>query len=117
MINNILTHKSFILFLSLSFVLFIAHSCKQKTEPKTSRLKEIKQAGEIVAVTDYNSTNYFIYRGKPMGYQYDLLKRYAKHLGVELKINVNKNLQESFDLLQRGECDILAYNLTITEDG
>jgi len=71
---------------------------------------------KLIAVTDYNSTNYFIYRGEPMGYQYDLLKKYAKHLGVELKIKVNKRLEESFTLLQRGECDILAYNLTVTEN-
>lgn len=116
MIINTRTHKSFFLFFLLFFFLLICNSCKEKTEPKTSRLTEIRQADEIIAMTDYNSTNYFIYRGKPMGYQYDLLKRYAKHLGVELKIKVNKNLQESFNLLQSGECDILAYNLTVTED-
>ncbi len=102
-------------FLLSLFFLVIFYSCKEESKPKPTRLKEIKEAGEVVAVTDYNSTNYFIYRGKPMGYQYDLLKKYAKHLGVELKIKVNKDLQESFDLLQRGECDILAYNLTVTE--
>jgi membrane-bound lytic murein transglycosylase F len=116
LIINSQKHKAIYLLLPFLIILFICYSCKETAEPEPSRLKKIKEAGEIVAVTDYNSTNYFIYRGKPMGYQYDLLKRYAKHLGAELKIKVNKNLHESFDLLQRGECDILAYNLTITEE-
>ena len=107
-------HNSFLFLLFIGFLLAF-YSCKEETEPESTRLKEIKEAGEVVAVTDYNSTNYFIYRGKPMGYQYDLLKEYANHLGVELKIKVNKDLQKSFDLLQSGECDILAYNLTVTE--
>lgn len=69
-----------------------------------------------MAVTDYNSTNYFIYRGKPMGYQYELLKRLAEHLDVELEIKVNRDLQESFKSLQNGELDVLAFNLTVTEE-
>lgn len=51
-----------------------------------------------------------------MGYQYDLLNRLADEMGVELKIKVNKDLDESFNLLNRGECDIMAFNLTITEE-
>lgn len=51
-----------------------------------------------------------------MGYQYDLLKRLAKHMDVELEIKVNKDIQESLELIQAGESDILAFNLTVTEE-
>jgi len=80
-----------------------------------NRLQNIRQEGKLIAITDYNSTNYFIYRGKPMGFQYDLLKRLAKHLEVELEIKVNNELENSFQLLEDGECDILAFSLAITE--
>jgi membrane-bound lytic murein transglycosylase F len=96
--------------------LFLFISCKKEPVQKKSRLEKIKERGRIVAVTDYNSTNYFIYRGKPMGYQYELLKRLAEHLDVELEIKVNRDLQESFKSLQNGELDVLAFNLTVTEE-
>lgn len=98
------------------FLLF--PSCKQvvfETEEPENRLQKIREEGKLVAITDYNSTNYFIYRGKPMGFQYELLKKFAKHLDVELEIQVNKELEKSFQLMEEGKCDILAFNLTITE--
>lgn len=41
-------------------------------------IAQIHKEGVLKVVVDYNSTNYFIYRGKPMGYQYDLIQAYAK---------------------------------------
>ena len=32
-------------------------------------LERILERGTLIATTDYNSTNYFIYRGEPAGYQ------------------------------------------------
>jgi len=97
---------------------FLSPSCQQsdseKEEPE-NRLQKIRQEGQLVAITDYNSTNYFIYRGKPMGFQYELLKKFANHLDVELKIQVNKELETSFQLMEDGKCDILAFNLAVTE--
>ena len=103
--------------LNYVFIGLAVLSCgKSGPEEGVSRLKEIRNRGQLIAVTDYNSTNYFIYRGKPMGYQYDLLKKLANEIGVELRIKVNKDLDESFNLLNKGECDIMAFNLTITEE-
>jgi membrane-bound lytic murein transglycosylase F len=100
-------------------LLLIGFSCKTKQEDaskKVNRLEEIRQSGKLVGITDYNSTNYFIYRGKPMGFQYDLLKRYAQHLDVELEIRVNKDMDKSFEALESGEADIMAFNLAVTEE-
>ena len=51
-------------------------------KPMNPVLKKIFREGKLVATTDYNSTNYFIYRGEPMGYQYEMLKSFADYLGV-----------------------------------
>ena len=64
---------------------------------------------------DYNSINYFIYKGKPMGFQYDLAQLFAKHLGVSLDSVVNNNLDESFEMLENGDCHILTTSLTQTK--
>ena len=79
-------------------------------------LPKIKERGELVAITGYSSTSYFVYRGRPMGYEYELLKRLADHIGVELKIKLARNLDEVFNMLNKGEGDIVAYGMTVTLD-
>ena len=79
-------------------------------------LKEIQQRGELNVVLDNNSVSYFIYKGNPMGYEYELLQRLAKHLKVSLKIKVISSIDEAFTLLNTGETDIVAFPLSITKD-
>ncbi|MCK5839886.1 MAG: transporter substrate-binding domain-containing protein, partial [Bacteroidales bacterium] len=81
-----------------------------------SLLAEIRERGKLIATTDYNSTSYFVYRGTPMGYQYELLKSFASYLGVKLEINVNNDLEQAFNCLYDGGCDLIASDLTITKE-
>ncbi|GET30038.1 lytic transglycosylase F [Prolixibacter sp. SD074] len=101
-------------------------SCEQATAPtrvdddhipqKTNELDRVLRDGKLKAVVDYNSTNYFVYRGRPMGFQYELLKALAKNMGVTLEINVRNNLEETFNDLNAGRVDLVAKNLTITKE-
>jgi membrane-bound lytic murein transglycosylase F len=87
------------------------------TEPTVELdLKAIQQRGELNVVLDNNSVSYFIYKGNPMGYEYELLQRLAKHLKVNLKIKVISSIDEAFTLLNTGETDIVAFPLSITKD-
>jgi membrane-bound lytic murein transglycosylase F len=79
-------------------------------------LPQIRERGKITAITDYNSTNYFIYRGQPLGYQYDLLQDLAKHLDISLEMVVSNDLEETFNCLRMGDCDLIAINLTVTRE-
>lgn len=76
--------------------------------------EQVIQEGVLVAVTDINSTNYFIYKGEPMGYQFDMLKEFASYLGVKLEIIAENDLQVAFKMLEDGRVDVFANNLTIT---
>ncbi len=87
-----------------------------KTIQKTQHLHKIKKKNKLVAITDYNSHGYFIYRGTPMGFQYELLNSLADYLDVELEIIVNNSIVKSFDELKEGECDLLAMDLAITKE-
>ncbi len=85
-------------------------------DEQSSVLRKIRKSGKLVALTDYNSTNYFIYRGEPMGYQFELLKLFAEHLDVKLEIVTNNDLEQSFESLKNGEIDIIAIGLAKTKD-
>lgn len=71
---------------------------------------------QLVALVDNSSTSYFIYKGEPMGYEYEMLQSFAKYLKVDLKIVVAKNMNEIFEILNSGQVDILSANLTVTEE-
>lgn len=86
------------------------------TEPTvTLDLDAIKKRGYLQAIIDNNSVSYFIYKGNPMGYEYELLQRLADYLKVDLKIKVISSIDEAFTLLNTGEADIIAFPLTITQ--
>jgi len=90
---------------------------KQEDPPyKISKdLETIKEDGVLHAITIYNSTSYFLYKGIPMGFEYELLSRLAKDLELELKITVAEDINDLFDMLNNGDGDLIAFGLTVTE--
>ncbi|NVJ85967.1 MAG: transporter substrate-binding domain-containing protein [Algoriphagus sp.] len=76
-------------------------------------LKGIQKRGSIRAAVDNNSTGYYIYRGRTMGYEYELLRDLAQRLGVSLELKQVVNIEKAFDRLQEGEVDLIAMNLEI----
>ncbi len=108
-------------FISLILVALL-FSCTGRKDRKDDGISErkndltrIMKSGRLRAVVDYNSTNYFIYRGKPMGFKYELLNHLAEAMDVELEISVSNNLQETFEGIRNGHYDLIAKNLTVTK--
>ena len=85
-------------------------------EPIDFDLDQIKERGSLIAVVDNSTTGYFIYRGRPMGYEYELLTRLSQALEVDLKVVLTPNLEEAFQMLNSGQADIMAYHLTVTKE-
>ncbi len=109
--------KNALLFI-LSIFFIVLFSCKgekKRSSTKSFDISAIKKRGKLIALTDYNSTSYFIYRGTQMGYQYELLQLLAKQLGVELELVITNDLEEAFRKLNEFECDLIAINLTVTK--
>ena len=69
------------------------YGCTEKNETAHD-LPQIKDSGELVVLTLYSSTSYFIYRGQEMGFQYELSEQFAKSLGLKLRIEVARNVRE-----------------------
>lgn len=111
-------------YISLFFVLAaLLTSCLgHKNPPLNSNavafdLDSIRSRGKLIAVTDFNSTNYFIYRGEPMGFHYELLKSFAEYLGVDLELITENHLEHAYNLLESGEADLIAIGLTVSAVG
>ena len=64
------------------------------TDEVTYDLPQMKDSSELVVLTLYSSTSYFIYRGQEMGFQYELSEQFAKSLGLKLRIEVARNVPD-----------------------
>jgi membrane-bound lytic murein transglycosylase F len=108
-----------ILFLIISLFFIALSSCKKEIAEKEilqtsfEDLGEIRQRGKIIAVTDFNSTNYFVYKGQPMGFHYELLKSFSDFSGINIEIITENDINRSIEMLNSGEADILAVDLSV----
>src|SRR3954469_133854 len=78
-------------------------------------LEEIRRSGYIRILTRNNDTSFFIYRGHRMGFDYELGKRLAQRLGIRVDMIVTANWGDMVRDLQRGEGDVIAAEVTVTE--
>lgn len=106
------------------FVLLLLFCCEKDSIDKKGDieinkkrdLEQIKASGTLRALMIYSGTTYYLYKGRPMGYEFELLERFSKYLDVSLEIVIVKNIDELIDKLNNGEGDIVAHGLTITND-
>jgi membrane-bound lytic murein transglycosylase F len=104
-------------------IIYDSFSSPKKKDPKTILensvrydLPEILKDGKLTVLAENSSTSFFIYRGRKMGFEYEVLKEFANELGVELEIKIVNDLDELTQLLNDGEGDIIACNYTVTKE-
>lgn len=86
-----------------------SHNLLQLT--KKPVIEQVRLRGKLIAVTQYNTLDYFLSHGEPGGYQFELLKAFATHLGVELEIVVRNDFNSAIHLINSGQADLLAGDL------
>lgn len=74
----------------------------------------IKKRGKLLVITTYGPNSYFLYRGEPLGYEYELLALLAKDLGVSLEIVLTKDIDSAAYMPGSGPGDIVAADITVT---
>jgi membrane-bound lytic murein transglycosylase F len=74
-------------------------------------LEDIRKRDTLIVLAPYNSTTYFLYRAEAMGYEYELLKDFAKDAGVELRVVLVQDRDSMFNMLRAGKGDIAAARL------
>lgn len=85
-------------------------------DPYVLDLEGIQSRGVLRAAVDNNSTSYYIYRGRRMGYEFELLRDLGKRLGVQIEFVVVSDIQKAFELLEEGRVDLIAMNLEQNEE-
>ena len=79
------------------------------------RLDRVLSDAEIVVVTRNAPTTYYEGRDGDAGFEYELTKAFAEHLGVKPRYIFKDNTSEILATLESGEADIAAAGLTRTE--
>ena len=105
----------------LIIVYYIGCERNNGNEDKTAAvpgidLPAILKKGKLTILAENSSTSYFIYRGKKMGFEYEILKEFATEIGVDLEIVTITNLDDVNAMLNRGEGDLIACNYTVTNE-
>jgi len=98
-----------------TFILFVCvllSGCEPA--PKKASLQRALDRGFITVGTLFGSTNYYVEADGLAGFEYELAKKYAKSLNLELKVLPSYNLEELFIKLDAGSIDFIAAGLAVT---
>jgi len=97
---------NYVNFRNLLIIVYITlYGC---TDKSVAQLERIKTRGEIIVVTSNGPTSYYIEQNTESGIEYVLAKKFAEHLGVELKIIIAKNSTDITEILKSGKADFAA---------
>lgn len=112
--------------LLLTIVSSLLFSCGNNSEEQgeTNSKGEVLQgalpspyeSGELVVLVNNSVTSFYIYKGEPMGFEYEMLKKVCKDLGLELKVKIIDDGDHILDSLRAGHGHIVAANLTISKE-
>ena len=109
--------------MAMATLIFFIYSCPpvkeyelDKGKAETSKdLDIILKEGKLRVSTTYSETSSFLYRGQALGFEYELLQRFADYLGVEIEIVVANDINNLISNLNFGKVDLIAHCLTITK--
>ena len=76
--------------------------------PKPTTLERVQKEGVLRVVTRNSPATYFQDRNGETGFEYELVKRFADELGVELRIETADNLDDLFARLAQENGPVLA---------
>lgn len=81
-----------------------------------TQLGAIIESGTLKLVTRNSPNTYFIEQSEAAGFEYDLAKAYADHLGIKLELVLPSSFGEIFSTMERRDGHIAGAMLTVTEE-
>ena len=101
-----------LIFLGLGAIGYLNNWFTQSSKQEFILDKEgILTRGTLRVAVDNNSSSFYIYRGRRMGYEYELLLDLGKELGVQVEFVVASDIDEAFTKLEEGRVDLIAMNV------
>lgn len=120
--------KQLTIVLIISFVTLSCSSDSNKTktsgesspltvyEPIERDFDDIKESGVLRMITFYSSNTYFLNQGIEVGFEYELLKEFARENDLAVEVIIAGAGENPFDLLNKGVGDVIAANYTVTPE-
>ncbi len=107
--------KFFISVLIVSAIILFL-TCRKNQDPKAvvRDFDQILKDGEVTAITLSSSISYFIYKGEPMGYEYEFLEDFAEAYNLKINIKIAENETRLVEMIKAGEGDLVACELPVT---
>ena len=105
----------------LPFILIFLFSCKEEHKttnevPKCTRdWEEIEKDSVLTILAENSPASYFIYRGRNMGFEYELLYEFSKDMDLRIQIEMVNDLDVMLEKLDNCEGDVIACHLTVTD--
>ncbi|WP_299598560.1 transporter substrate-binding domain-containing protein [uncultured Microbulbifer sp.] len=87
----------------------------ESLKPSTDDYAEISKRGFLRATTRNQFGTYYMWKGRVMGFEYELLQMAAKDMGLRLEIIVANSHEDLQKNLTNGHADVAASLLSITE--
>lgn len=81
-----------------------------------TQLGAIIESGSLKLATRNSPNTYFIEKGEPAGFEYDLAKAYSEYLGVKLELVLPSSFSGLFTTMQNRDAHIAGAMLTATDD-
>ena len=104
-----------IFFMGITALSFASFFDKPKEKPLTL-LEKIKQKKHLDVVILNSPTTYYIGNDEKVGFEYDLIAAFAKHIGVDLNLSVVYTVNDVLEKSRQGIGDITVAGLSKTDE-
>ena len=89
---------------------------RQRQQTFYDDLSGLKKRRRLRMITRNNAMTYFIHRGQQVGFEYELMKKFASEHDLRLEIVIPDSHAELLSYLNAGKGDVVAVAMTITEE-
>jgi len=107
----------FLLFIFIIAGYFYLKGHQNQLFKESNEFHQIMETRELNVLILPGSMSYFIYKGEPRGYEYELLNDFAEDNNLRINIKLADSETQLTDMLENGEGDLIAYNIPITKEG
>lgn len=87
------------------------------TTSLTFSLRDIQESGEMVVLTISGPDTYYEYRGKQLGTQYLMCEKFAQKIGVSLRVDICRSVDEMVKKFKTGDADMIVYPIPTSTKG